>query len=34
VDTGKIKIGDEIEIVGYQEKSVKTTITGVETFKK
>lgn len=34
VDTGKVKIGDEVEIVGYNKKSVKTTITGIETFKK
>jgi elongation factor Tu len=34
VDTGKVKIGDEIEIVGYNPKSVKTTVTGIETFRK
>lgn len=33
IDTGKIKSGDEIEIVGYG-KNKKTTITGIETFKK
>lgn len=34
VDTGKIKVGDEVEIVGYSPKSTKTTITGIETFRK
>jgi len=34
IDTGKVKIGDEIEIVGYNPKSVKTTVTGIETFRK
>ena len=31
--TGVIKVGDEIEIVGFKEKQ-KTTVTGVEMFKK
>lgn len=34
VDTGKVKINDDIEIVGYSTKSKATTITGIETFKK
>lgn len=34
VDTGKIKIGEDIEIVGYSTKVLKTTITGIETFRK
>lgn len=34
VDTGKIKIGEDIEIVGYSNKVLKTTITGIETFRK
>lgn len=34
VDTGKIKIGEDIEIVGYSSKVLKTTITGIETFRK
>jgi len=33
VDRGKIKIGDELEIIGYS-KSTKTTCTGVEMFKQ
>lgn len=34
VDTGKVKIGEDIEIVGYTLASLKTTITGIETFRK
>ena len=34
VDLGKVKVGDEIDIVGYTKTPLKTTITGVETFKK
>ena len=34
VDGGKVKVGDEVEIVGYSKKPVKTTITGIETFRK
>jgi elongation factor Tu len=34
VDTGRVKVGDDIEIIGYGTKSIKTTITGVETFRK
>jgi len=33
IDRGKIKIGEEIEIVGLKE-SKKTTVTGVEMFRK
>jgi len=33
IDTGKVKIGDEVELVGYA-KNKKTTITGIETFRK
>ena len=33
VDQGKIKKGKEIEIIGFG-KSVKTTVTGIETFRK
>ena len=33
VDRGKIKIGDELEIIGFS-KSTKTTCTGVEMFKQ
>jgi elongation factor Tu len=34
VESGRCKLGDEVEIVGYKRKSLKTTITGVEMFKK
>jgi len=34
VDRGKIKVGDEIEIVGLQDKPRKTVATGVEMFRK
>lgn len=34
VETGKCKMGDEVEVVGYQRKTLKTTIIGVEMFKK
>jgi elongation factor Tu len=33
IEQGKIKIGDEVEIVGFAD-TVKTTITGVEMFNK
>ena len=34
VEQGKIKAGDEIEIVGFGQKPKKTTVTAIETFKK
>ena len=34
VDTGRIHIGDEIEIVGIQDETRKTVCTGVEMFRK
>jgi elongation factor Tu len=34
VETGKCKMGDEVEIVGYQRKALRSTIIGVEMFKK
>lgn len=33
VERGKVKVGDEIEVVGFGS-SVKTTVTGVEMFRK
>jgi elongation factor Tu len=33
IETGKIKVGEEVEIVGIR-KTQKTTVTGVEMFKK
>jgi elongation factor Tu len=34
IERGKIKVGEEIEIVGLAKKPAKTTVTGVEMFNK
>ncbi|NLM75767.1 MAG: elongation factor Tu [Clostridiaceae bacterium] len=34
VERGMVKVGDEVEIVGLAEESRKTTVTGVEMFRK
>ena len=34
IDRGQVKIGDEVEIVGLRDDVIKTTITGVEMFRK
>jgi elongation factor Tu len=34
IETGSIKTGDEVEIVGYSKVPIKTACTGVEMFKK
>ena len=34
VERGTVKVGEELELVGMQEKVVKTTITGIEMFRK
>ena len=34
VESGIIKVGEEIEIVGIQVIQTKTTVTGVEMFRK
>jgi elongation factor Tu len=34
VDRGKIKVGEAVEIVGLQEKSLSSVVTGVEMFHK
>ncbi|MED4073260.1 elongation factor Tu [Priestia endophytica] len=34
VERGQVKVGDEIEIIGLQEENKKTTVTGVEMFRK
>ena len=34
VERGQIKVGEEVEIIGMQEESSKTTVTGVEMFRK
>ncbi|MBX5467821.1 MAG: elongation factor Tu [Firmicutes bacterium] len=34
VERGQVKVGDEVEIVGLEEKAKKTVVTGVEMFRK
>ena len=34
VERGEVKVGEEIEIVGLREKTSKTTVTGIEMFRK
>jgi elongation factor Tu len=34
VERGKVKVGEEVEIVGLQEKAKKTVVTGIEMFRK
>jgi len=34
VERGQVKVGEEVEIVGLQEKARKTTVTGIEMFRK
>ena len=34
IETGIVKVGDEVEIVGLQDESRKTTVTGIEMFRK
>lgn len=34
VERGTVKVGDEVEIIGLTEERKKTTVTGVEMFKK
>ena len=34
VERGQIKVGEEVEIIGLTEESSKTTVTGVEMFRK
>lgn len=34
IETGVINTGDEVEIIGMQEQKLKSTITGVEMFRK
>ncbi|MCA0972659.1 elongation factor Tu [Halobacillus litoralis] len=34
VERGQVKVGDEIEIIGLNEEAFKTTVTGVEMFRK
>jgi len=34
VERGQVKVGDEVEIIGLADESTKTTVTGVEMFRK
>ncbi|MFK5675838.1 MULTISPECIES: elongation factor Tu [unclassified Ligilactobacillus] len=34
IDRGTVKVGDEVEIIGLTDKVLKTTVTGVEMFRK
>jgi elongation factor Tu len=34
IERGQVKVGEEVEIVGLTEKPAKTTVTGVEMFRK
>jgi elongation factor Tu len=34
IERGVVKVNEEVEIVGIHEKSIKTTVTGVEMFRK
>ena len=34
VERGKVKVGDEVEVVGYRDEPIKTVVTGVEMFRK
>jgi len=34
VERGRIKVGEEVEVVGLREETRKTTVTGVEMFRK
>jgi len=34
VERGQIKVGEEVEIIGLNEDAMKTTVTGVEMFRK
>ena len=34
VERGPVRVGDEVEIVGIEEETSKTTVTGVEMFRK
>ncbi|GGE54373.1 elongation factor Tu [Pullulanibacillus camelliae] len=34
VERGQVKVGDEVEILGLHEENKKTTVTGVEMFRK
>ncbi len=33
-ERGQVKVGEEVEIIGLREKSMKSTVTGIEMFRK
>ncbi len=34
IERGKVKVGEEVEVIGMREETRKTTVTGVEMFRK
>lgn len=34
VDTGRVKVGEDVDIVGYSDKPKRTNVIGIETFRK
>src|SRR5699024_4717709 len=34
VERGEVRVGDEVEVIGLNEEAGKTTVTGVEMFRK
>lgn len=34
IESGKIKLNEEVDLVGYKRKPTKTTVTGIEMFRK
>ena len=34
VERGKVKVGDEVELIGYRPEPIRTVVTGVEMFRK
>jgi elongation factor Tu len=34
IERGIVKVGEEVEVIGFNEKPMKTTVTGVEMFRK
>src|SRR6478672_5479830 len=34
IECGVVKIGDEVEVIGLSKEPIKTTVAGVEIFKK
>ena len=34
IEKGKVKVGEEVELVGFNDKAIDTTVTGIEMFRK